>query len=137
MENIYEEDKNDVINICQKYGIKYTFFDRECNATGIGDILFYFLGIKNNIFSEPFYFNLNYFTKLYYEQNPINQLEFRIKLILDIIKFNNISSEMIKFGFSENYSLRQIRNTEYDLYSNFNLQINEDDKNIENTDDNM
>lgn len=128
--------KNEVLNLCKNYDIKYNFLDIECNACGIGDILFYFLGIKNNIFLKPFYFNLNYFIKLYYQQNPINQLEFRIKLILDLIKFNNISSEMIIFVFSENYIQNEITKHEYNLYSIFNLQINDIDyenkDNIEN-----
>ena len=50
-------------------------------ATGIGDILFSFLCIKNNLMPSPFYFNLTWFIQLYYMSDPINQLEFRIKLI--------------------------------------------------------
>ena len=121
--NVYY--KNEAINLCNKYELKYYYLNRPCNATGIGDILFYYLGIKNNIFLEPFYFNLNYFSKLYYKQNPINQLEFRIKLILDLLKFNNISSEMIQFVFSDNYHQKVVNCHEYKLYSDFNLQIND------------
>ena len=121
---------DNVLQICNKYNINPEYVNIMCDATGIGDILFRILAIKNNLITTPFYINLNYFTKPYYNMNPINQLEFRIKLILDIINYNNINYEMIKFVFSDNYVLNQ--DLPYNLIENYNLNfITESTESIE------
>ena len=115
--------------ICNKYNIKPKSIDIKCDATGIGDILFRLLCIKNKSITKPFYINLNYFTKPYYKMDPINQLEFRIKLILDIIKYNNIPYEMINFVFSNNYEISEV--LPYNLIENYNLKFDNISENIE------
>ena len=112
---------DNVIKICDKYNIKPEHIDIKCDATGIGDILFRILVIKNKLITKPFYVNLNYFTKPYYNMDPINQLEFRIKLILDIINYNNIEDKMIKFVFSNNYDISE--ELPYNLIENYNLKF--------------
>jgi hypothetical protein len=117
-----------VLQLCKKYNIKPQHVDDVvCGATGIGDILFRMLAIKNNLITEPFYINLNYFTKPYYKMDPINQLEFRIQLILDIIKYNNIDYRIIQFVFSNNSHIDD--NIPYYLIETFNLQIDDTSKN--------
>ncbi len=115
--------------MCNKYNIKPQSIDIKCDATGIGDILFRILAIKNKLITKPFYINLNYFTKPYYKMDPINQFEFRIKLILDIIKYNNIPDEMIHFVFSNNYEISEV--LPYNLIENYNLKFDNISENIE------
>ena len=120
---------NNVIQLCNKYNINTQYLNIKCDATGIGDILFRILGIKNNLITTPFYINLNYFTKPYYKMDPINQLEFRIRLILDILKYNNIDNKRIQFVFSDNYDISQ--EIPYDLIENFNLDFEQYNHNSE------
>jgi hypothetical protein len=112
---------NKIIEICNKYNIKPELIKTRCYATGIGDILFRFLSIKNKLFNDIFYINLNYFTKSYYETDPINQLEFRIKLIKDICCYNDISLNQIKFTFSNILDIEQ--RLHYDKITDFNLKL--------------
>jgi len=112
---------NNVIQICNKYNINTQHINIKCDATGIGDILFRILSIKNDLITTPFYINLNYFTKPYYNMDPINQLEFRIKLILDILNYNNINIQLIQFVFSNNYDISQ--EIPYHLIENYNLNF--------------
>jgi hypothetical protein len=123
-----------VIELCKKYDISYKYYDMECHATGIGDILLRLSYMNNKMINEPFYINLMYFTKNYYNAEPINQLEFRFKLIKDILKYNNnINPNDIQFIFSNNYEINQ--NIPYHLIKNFNLNINDviDDNILEDT----
>ena len=89
-----------VIELCTKYNISPTHNNELAgDSTGIGDILFRVLCIKNKMITGPFNINLNFFTSPYYDTNPIQQLEFRIQLIMDLVKFNNISSKISFFIF--------------------------------------
>ena len=112
---------NNVMQLCNKYNINTSHINIKCDATGIGDILFRLLAINNKLITTPFYINLNYFTKPYYNMDPINQLEFRLKLILDVLKYNNIDIQIIKFVFSDNYDISQ--ELPYHLIDNFNLKF--------------
>lgn len=103
----------------QKYSITPVNKDIFCDATGIGDILMRLLCIKNNLINKNFHINLNYFISPYYNMDPINMFEFRIKLILDILKYNNIPLEIFIFTFSNNYGLNQ--NLPYGLIQDYNL----------------
>lgn len=118
-----------VIDLCKKYDITYKYIDRECYATGIGDILLRLSGINNKIINEPFYINLMYFTKHYYNSEPIPQLEFRFRLIQDIIKYNNIDKNIIQFIFSNNYDINQ--DIPYHLIENFSLNLNDSSDDLE------
>jgi hypothetical protein len=92
-----------VVELCNKYNIQPDFESNLVgNATGIGDIILRILCIKNNLITTDFVVNLNWFTKLYYKSDPINQLEFRIQLINDLLKYNNIPTEKVKYVFSCN-----------------------------------
>jgi hypothetical protein len=119
---------DNVLEICNKYNIKPEHVNDICYATGIGDILFRIVAIKNKLITNPFYINLNYFTKPYYKMDPINQLEFRIKLILDIINYNDIDYNMIKFVFSNNVIISDY--LPYHLIENYNLKFDDTTENI-------
>ena len=117
---------DNLFTLLTKYNIQYTDYDTVCHATGIGDILFRLLSISNNLIDEPFYINLNYFKTMYYDTDPIMQLEFRIKLIMDLLKYNNISNDRVKFIFSNNYHIKQF--LPYDKIIHFNLNLKLDDE---------
>ena len=115
-----------VIEICSKYGISYYYKKQKCHATGIGDILFHLCCLNNNLLNEPFYINLNLFTKPYYGTDPIIQLEFRLELINDIIKYNtNIKKDDIHFIFSDIYGNEEY--LPYHLIDDFKLNIDLND----------
>ena len=87
--------------LISKYNIVPIFDDNLFgDATGLGDIMFRILCIKNNLVKGPFNLNLTWFTKPYYRMDPINQLEFRINFINDLLKYNNISKSMINYFFN-------------------------------------
>lgn len=115
-----------VVELCNKYDIQYNFINTTCNATGIGDILEWLLCIKDNIICQV-YINLNYFTDLYYNSNPLNMLEFRIRLIKDVIKYNNIDSNKIIFTFSNNMHIIHNILLPITLIKNNNLKLDNDD----------
>jgi hypothetical protein len=117
-----------LVEVCKKYSINPLKKDIICDATGIGDILMRILCIKNNLINKQFHINLNYFTKPYYNMDPINMFEFRIKLIIDIIKYNNIPYEAFIFTFSNNYALNQ--NLPYELIENYNLNFDDKNENL-------
>lgn len=96
-----------VIEICLKYNLRVQYSNKlDTHATGIGDILMYLLCLKYKYITIPYHFNLNLFTSSYYMSEPINQLEFRIKLILDIIKYNNINKDDIIFIYNPIHKLK-------------------------------
>ena len=114
-----------VIDVCKQYNISPTYNNQLVgDATGIGDILFRILCIKNNLIPGPFNINLVYFTRPYYGTDPIKQLEFRLKLFMDLVKFNNISIDMLNFFFSKNEYINQylpfnsINNYKLNMYNN-------------------
>ena len=121
-----------VIEICLKYNLNVQFSNKlDTHATGIGDILMYLLCLKYKYITIPYYFNLHLFTSPYYMSEPINQLEFRIKLILDIIKYNNLNKEDIIFIYNPIYKLKL--NIPYNNIKNFLLDF-KDSNNINLTD---
>lgn len=118
-----EEYTKKVIDLCKKYDISPTHNNELTgHATGIGDILFRVLCIKNKIITGPFNINLTYFTSLYNNTNPIQQLEFRLELILDLVKFNDISINMFHFFFSTNKYINQY--LPYNSIHDYKLYIN-------------
>ena len=119
-------DKNieKVVTLCKQYNITPEYNNNlHGDATGIGDILFHILCIKNKLITEPFIINLSYFTRPYYRSEPIKQLEFRLQLITDLIKYNTIDSNMIKFIFSSNNYINQ--SLPYKSINNFKLLLND------------
>lgn len=99
---------------------------------GIGDLLFTFTLLLNNQIKIPIIFNLSYFDNTLLEKNnhqvwynnPINSLEFRLKLIDGIMQCNDISMKNIVFLFDEsvlglNQHINEIRQLEM-----YNLKLN-------------
>lgn len=111
-----------VVELCKKYNITPICNNNmHGDATGIGDILLRIMCMKNKLINTPFNINLTYFTTPYYDCDPINQLEFRLRLITDLLHFNNIPKEMINFIFSNNLYLNQ--HFPYKAINNFHLNI--------------
>jgi hypothetical protein len=101
-----------MIEICRKNNIQPTYDNNLIgSATGIGDILLKFASIKfKTTDCTRFNFNLEWFTRPYYRMNPINQLEFRLKLIRELCECNNIPNHMVKFIYSKNPNVHAYKN---------------------------
>ena len=94
------------------------------NATGIGDILLKFANMKHKTDATPFYFNMEWFTRPYYRMNPINQLEFRIKLIRELCECNYIPTHMVKFIYSKNPNVTTFNKEIYEKINAFAIDLN-------------
>jgi len=122
-----------IVELCTKYHISPTCNNQlTSHATGIGDILFRTLCMKNKIITDPFNINLTYFTTPYYDTNPIQQLEFRLELIMDLVKFNDVSMNMFHFFFSTNKYINQY--IPYNSIHDYKLYLNDNSNNIDNSD---
>jgi len=123
---LYQLFHDQIMEICRKNHIHITYDDKLIgSATGIGDILLKFASIKFKTTDvTPFNFNLEWFTRPYYRMNPINQLEFRIKLIRELCESNNIPTDMIRFIFSKNPQLHPISNKNCENMKQLKLDIN-------------
>lgn len=110
-----------IVNLCNKYNINILFDDSKYGkCMGIGDILFNLLCMKNNILEKPIYINLAYFTNTDTYANPLNQLEFRIKLIFDLLNNNeNLSINDVIFIYSNNLYICQ--EIPYNIIDNYKL----------------
>ena len=111
------------------FNISNNSFERSM-ALGIGDILFNFVLLNNNIIE---FININIATFLIYK-NSINYLDFRIKLIVDLCKYNNISFSKILFYFDiENDRYLAKENDKlYKLIKNYKLNLFDTESNISN-----
>ena len=114
---------NQIIELCKANNIEIIYDDKLFgNAAGIGDILLKFASMRFKTNLTPFYLNLEWFTRMYYRMNPINQLEFRIKLIMDLCATNNIPNDMVKFIYSKNAMVNAFVKKDYDDMIQFNLE---------------
>ena len=96
-------------------------FDKS-RPLGLGDILWGFVFLKNNLID---YLNINIATFLIYE-NYVNYLDFRIKLIKDLCKYNNIPNDKIIFYFdirNDKYLAQQYDNETYSRAQNYKLDF--------------
>jgi hypothetical protein len=114
-----------VLRLCALYNITPTYDNTVCgDATGIGDILFRILCIKNGLIQDPFTINVGYFTQEYYRTNPIPQLEFRLQLIRDLVHCSNIPATRVRYCFSTNMHINQ--SLPYSSINNFTLRLDDD-----------
>jgi hypothetical protein len=115
-----------MIEICRKNNIQPTYDNNLIgSATGIGDILLKFASIKfKTTDCTRFNFNLEWFTRPYYRMNPINQLEFRLKLIRELCECNNIPPDMVRFIYSKNPHYNSFSNKNYENMKQLKLDIN-------------
>jgi len=95
---------NEVIDLLVKYNLSIIYDDSKIGkAMGIGDLLFNILVRQNNLVDEILYLNVIYFADSSYYPNPLNALEFRIKLLKDLASnIDNIDINRIKFIYSNN-----------------------------------
>lgn len=91
------------------------------DAVGIGDLLFNIICIKNNL-KQQYTINLCCFN------DDNNRLIFIMKLILDLIKGNNIDNNKIKFIFNNEIVINP--NLPYHLINNFRLNIDLNENSI-------
>ena len=116
---------DEVIELCNKNEIQFTRDDNLIgSATGIGDMLLKFASIKFKTDCTPFYLNLECFTRPYYSMNPINQLEFRIKLIRELCECNDIPTDMVRFIYSKSPNTNAYKKTMYQQMIDFKLDLN-------------
>ena len=124
-------------HLCNQYGFYISNIDDNmfsC-ALGLGDLSRLLACLKYNIIDKPLHINLGLFFVYYY--NPINYIDFRLRLIKNIIDSNNIDkskvifyyNELIKpckgqIGFTDYIDCKQIKN----IKLNFNTKINLDNE---------
>ena len=114
-----------MIELCGEHNIQLTHNDNLIgSATGIGDILLKFASVTHKTDATPFYFNMEWFTRPYYGMNPINQLEFRIKLIRELCECNDIPTHMVKFIYSKNPNVHAYTYEMYEIMNTFALYLN-------------
>ena len=130
IQNVPVENKSEssfydqMIEVCNKNDIKLTHDDNIIgSSTGIGDMLLKFVSIKFKTDCTPFYFNLESFTRPYYSMNPINQLEFRIKLIRELCECNDIPTDMVRFIYSKNPNINAFTKEMYQRMNDFKLDL--------------
>jgi hypothetical protein len=101
----------------------------NATALGIGDILITCALIKHNLLSIPVIINENYFlTKATYP-NPKNAIDFRVKLINEIIKYNDMSKDSFIIKRMNNLYLDQ-HLALLKTFSSFSLNLNFNKKEI-------
>jgi len=107
--------KDKINNLCNEYGFHISDIDDNvfsC-ALGLGDLSRLLSCLKYNIITEPLHINLGLF--FVYYSNSINYIDFRLRLIRNIIDSNNIDQSKIIFYYNElkKPSNGQIRFAEY------------------------
>jgi len=108
-----------VIDILSKYNLSIEYDDSKIGkCMGIGDLLFNKLVRQNKLVSEILYINVLHFTDQSWYPDPLNALEFRIKLLIEL--FPNFSN--VKFILSNNRHICQ--DIPYQSLDNFKLVLN-------------
>ena len=136
--------QNKIIELLNKYDFSINEINNYNNnqfiALGIGDILFTFTLILNHKIDFTIIFNLllfdNEFLKKNHHEiwffNPLNALEFRLELISNILKENNIEKNKIIFTFNNQMVTNSYYNLIYKLQINdYKLKINIPNSNIQ------
>jgi hypothetical protein len=119
--------KERINNLCNQYGFNISDMDDNifsC-ALGLGDIIRLLSCLKNNFIYGSLHLNLGLF--FVYYTNSINYIEFRLKMIKNIIDSNNIDKSKIIFYYNElkKPSNGQIRFVDYaDCSKIKNLKLN-------------
>lgn len=107
---------DNVINTLSIYNLSIEYDDSKIGkCMGIGDLLFNILVRQNQLVSEILYINIIYFTDQSWYPDPLNALEFRIKLLKEL--FPDLTN--LKFIFSHNRHICQ--DIPYQSLNNFKL----------------
>lgn len=103
---------NELLNLIKKYNIKIIdpnkYDESYFTALGMGDLLISFKLILKKQIQPPLLINLLWFNSQIWFNNPLNKLEFIIKLIENLIETNNLNSDIVQYVFSENQYLESV-----------------------------
>ena len=107
--------KDQINNLCKIHGFEISNIDDNifsC-ALGLGDLARLLSCLKYNLITKPLHINLGLF--FVYYSNSINYIEFRLKMIQNIIDSNHIDKKQIIFYYNElkKTSNGQIRFVDY------------------------
>jgi hypothetical protein len=96
------------IAMCKEYGFDAIFGPKKCYAAGIGDILYVIVGIKNGIIKAPAQIATTLFVSVnQFYANPLNFLEFRLKMLCDVLAANELPKSSIQFLFGHDLVIRE------------------------------
>jgi hypothetical protein len=96
------------IVMCKEYGFDVIFGSKTCYAAGIGDILYVIVGIKNGIIKAPALIGTTLFVSVnQFYANPLNFLEFRLKMLCDVLAANELPKSSIQFVFGHDLVIRE------------------------------
>jgi hypothetical protein len=96
------------IQICKNYNFSIVDGIDRYYATGIGDMLYSLLGIKNNLLTAPITFGIHLFTyKNEYYINPLNALEFRLQMLTDLLEVNGLPRSTVQFSSAATPQINQ------------------------------
>jgi len=114
-----------IVNMCNKYDIKIIYNNKLFGkAMGIGDLLFNVKCMSLNILKKPIYINLIYFIDNKAYPEPLNALEFRIKLLKELLNNNEgVCENDVQYIYSTNKFTCQELNWEKIISFNLNLDF--------------
>lgn len=104
-----EDYTRHVIVMCKDYGFDVIFGkQQQCYAGGIGDILYVIVGIKNGVISAPAQIGTTLFISVnQFYSNPLNFLEFRLKMLCDVLAANELPKSSIQFLFGHDLVIQE------------------------------
>lgn len=103
-----ENYTRNAIIMCKEYGFDVVFGSKKCYAAGIGDILYVILGIKNGIIQAPALIATTLFVSVnQFYANPLNFLEFRLKMLCDVLAANDMPKSVLQFAFGHGLAIQE------------------------------
>ncbi len=112
----------EALELCKTYNFSFVIDKLNVYATGIGDILYLLVAIKNGIIQTPVYLGLHLFTfpNEYYIA-PLNALEFRLQLLRDLLPANGLPHDSICWSLNADQQVEQI--SCYDAFRELTLEL--------------
>jgi hypothetical protein len=112
----------EALELCKTYNFSLVIDKPNAYATGIGDILYLLVAIKNGLINAPAYLGLHYFTfpNEYYIA-PLNALEFRLQLLRDLLPANGLPHDSICWSLTADQRIEQI--SQYASFRELSLEL--------------
>ena len=119
----------EVFELCSYYDIFISQVDEniKSSALGLGDIIRLLSCIKYGLWDGPLYINL---ASLALYNNPLNYIEFRFRLIKDIVKYNDIPFSKIIFFWNKNNIKQKLFIDTINVNSIHNLKLKFNNSNL-------